>query len=509
MKYGSIAGGDKTTVESALDILKCGGNAFDAAVGAVFTSMVSEFTLTGPGGGGALLAYPAGETPILFDFFVDTPPPQPNKKLDFFGILIDFGPATQKFHIGQGSVAVPGNTAGLLRVHERLGRIPLKTVLEPAIDIAKSGIILNKAHGYLMKMLDPILSHTSAGQKLFNPKGNVLKEGDRFQNPAFADFLEGLISDGADFFYKGDGSKLILGTVGEKGLLTKESLESYRVVERTPLKSNFHGKTLYTNPIPSLGGTLITFTLQLLERSNTASDTELLHLINSMRLTASVREKTADNPNKNYQISDILEDKNMGQYFDQFLSMDLDNKTENDPPSRGATTQVSVIDREGNAASITTTNGEGCGYLIPELGIMLNNMLGEEDLNPSGFHNFVKQMRLPTMMAPSLILGRAGPELALGSGGSNRIRSAIIQVILNYLTKGMNLKESVEAPRIHLEGSTLHFEPFAPIPNKIFLPEYIQFLKWDNQNLFFGGVNAVTLTEAVGDSRRGGAGCIY
>ena len=88
MKYGSIAGGDKTTVESALDILKCGGNAFDAAVGAVFTSMVSEFTLTGPGGGGALLACPAGEDPILFDFFVDTPPPQPNKELDFFGILI-------------------------------------------------------------------------------------------------------------------------------------------------------------------------------------------------------------------------------------------------------------------------------------------------------------------------------------------------------------------------------------------------------------------------------------
>ena len=176
MKYGAIAGGEKTTVQSAREILENGGNAFDAAVGAVFTSMVSECNLTGPGGGGAFLACPADNEPVLFDFFVDTPPPQPEKELDFFSVWVDFGPDQQEFHIGQSSAAVPGNTAGLLKVHERLGQIPLKAVLEPAIQIAKEGVILNDAQGYLFKILEPILAHTSSGKILFAPKGAILKK---------------------------------------------------------------------------------------------------------------------------------------------------------------------------------------------------------------------------------------------------------------------------------------------------------------------------------------------
>ncbi len=228
MKYGSIAGGEKTTVQSAVDILESGGNAFDAAVGAVFTSMISECNLTGPGGGGALLACPVNKNPILFDFFVDTPPPQPNKDLDFFSVSVDFGPSQQEFHIGQGSVAVPGNTAGLLKVHERLGQIPLKTVLEPAIQIARKGVILNGAQGYLFKILEPILTHSGSGKRLFSPKGTILKKGDLFQNPAFANLLEELIKQGSDFFYRGDGAKLILDTLADNGLLTSEALADYK-----------------------------------------------------------------------------------------------------------------------------------------------------------------------------------------------------------------------------------------------------------------------------------------
>ena len=185
------------------------------------------------------------------------------------------------------------------------------------------------------------------------------------------------------------------------------------------------------------------------------------------------------------------------------------NKGVNDPPSIGATTLVSIIDKNGNAASVTTTNGEGCGYLIPELGVMMNNMLGEEDLNPSGFHNFSNQQRLPTMVSPTVIMDDHGPELVLGSGGSNRIRSAILQVILNYFKKGMSLDEAVTTSMIHLEGNILHCEPdnSSEIENK--LPDGIQIHNWDVQNLFFGGINAVTPNEAIGDSRRGGAGIVY
>ena len=136
MKYGSVAAGDKTTANAAMEILKDGGNAFDAAVCAVFTSMTSEYSLTGACGGGVMLAYPKDSVPIIFDFFVHTPENNLLKNLDFFRIAVDFGPASQFFHIGKGSVAVPGNTIGLLHIHSRLGSLPLSRVLEPAIRLS-------------------------------------------------------------------------------------------------------------------------------------------------------------------------------------------------------------------------------------------------------------------------------------------------------------------------------------------------------------------------------------
>jgi len=505
MKYGSIAGGEKSTVEAASLILKNGGNAFDAAVGAVFTSMVSEYNLTGPGGGGAFLAYPANSNPTLYDFFVDTPPPQPEKELDFFNILVDFGPSQQQFYIGQGSVAVPGNAAGLLHVQQKLGKLPLKIVLEPAMETARSGVILNEAQSYLVKILEPILTHSHEGNKLFKPDGKLLKQGDRFQNPAFADLLEMLIIEGARYFYEGDGAKMILETIGEKGLLTKESLTQYKVIERNPLKSKFHGKTIYTNPAPATGGTLITFFLQLLQQSKTASAFDLINLIKAMQVTSIARNEICLDPEDEFQISQVLEPKIFNHYLQLFNSGDTSLKNEQNPASRGATTHVSILDKQGNAASVTTTNGEGCGYVIPGMGTMLNNMLGEEDLNPQGFHQWPWQRRLPTMISPTLVMGKKGVEMVLGSGGSNRLRSAISQVILNFFVKNMDLESAVYAARIHLEGSILHFEPETTLE---LLPQNFQLHPWDEINLFFGGVNAVTPTSAVGDPRRGGTGTI-
>lgn len=507
MKYGSIAGGEKTTVQAAIDILESGGNAFDAAVGAVFTSMVAEHNLTGPGGGGAFLACPVDAEPVVFDFFVDTPSPQPGKELDFFSVWVDFGPSKQEFHTGQGSAAVPGNTAGLLKVHKRLGQIPLKTVLEPAIHIAREGVILNEAQGYLFKILEPILAHSSSGKKLFAPDGGILKEGDLFQNPAFADLLEELIKDGSAFFYQGDGAAFILETLESGSLLTADCLANYEVVERAPLKSIFNGKSIYTNPTPSVGGTLITFSLQLLEKAQTATSSDYKHLLRAMQVTTAARRAASTDPDDNHEILKILDENTFKHYLEQYTSQRPINNIEQDPPSRGATTQVSIIDKAGNAASVTTTNGEGCAYLIPELGVMLNNMLGEEDLNPSGFHNFTRQQRLPTMMSPTVVMGDKGPELVIGSGGSNRIRSAIIQVILN-LMKGMDLEHAVNTSRIHLEGNVLHCEPGISLPDKNELLEDVHVHQWNIQNLFFGGVNAVTQNEAVGDPRRGGTGVI-
>ena len=505
LKYGAIAGGENSTVDAAFQILENGGNAFDAAVGAVFTSMVSEYTLTGAGGGGAFLACPVNSEPTLFDFFVDTPPPQKEKDLDFFSIQVDCGPSQQEFHIGESSVAIPGNTAGLLMVHKRLGCLPLKTVLEPSILAARSGVIINKAQAYLINILEPILTHSQAGLDLFRPNGELLSHGDRFQNPAFADFLEILVHEGARYFYEGDGADLILNTIGEKSLITRECLASYGVIERVPLKSSFRGKTIFTNPPPSNGGALITFLLKLLDQAETGSASEFIRLVKAMEITSRARREICHNAQYTSQISQVQEPNTFNYYLKLFNSGFSNIPNELDPPSRGATTHVSILDKQGNAASVTTTNGEGCGYVIPEMGIMLNNMLGEEDLNPMGFHLWTRQQRLPTMMAPTVVMGKKGVELVLGSGGSNRLRSAISQVIINFFVKGMDLKTAVHAARIHLEGNVLHFEPDTQLED---LPGDIQLHSWDDQNLFFGGVNAVTPNDACGDLRRGGSGLL-
>ena len=390
-------------------------------------------------------------------------------------------------------------------VHKRLGQLPLKAVLEPSVTAARSGVIINDAQAYLIKILEPILTHSHAGLDLFRPNGELLNHGDRFQNIAFADFLEILVHEGNRFFYEGDGADLILKTIGEKSLITKECLASYGVVERDPLKSSFRGKTIYTNPPPSNGGALITFLLKLLDQAETGSASDFIRLVKAMEITSRARREICHNAQDTSQISQVQEPNTFNYYLKLFNSGFNNIPNELDPPSRGATTHVSILDKQGNAASVTTTNGEGCGYVIPEMGIMLNNMLGEEDLNPMGFHLWTRQQRLPTMMAPTVVMGKKGVELVLGSGGSNRLRSAISQVIINFFVKGMDLKTAVHAARIHLEGNVLHFEPDTQLED---LPGDIQLHSWDDQNLFFGGVNAVTPNDACGDLRRCGSGLL-
>ena len=505
MKYGSVAAGNKTTVNAAMEILKDGGNAFDAAVCAVFTSMTSEYTLTGACGGGVMLAYPKESEPIVFDFFVHTPERYSVKNLEFFRIEIDFGPASQFFYIGKGSVAVPGNTIGLLHIHSRLGSLPLSRILEPAIRTAKSGAIINNAHEYLFKILDPILSHTKTGEILFRPNGKTIKAGERFNNPDFAKYLEQIIVEGSNFLYRGDLTDKIHDYMGDGGLLTREDLSNYEVIERTPLKTNFNGKTIITNPMPSPGGTLISFALKIISQKFPGKeiDNRLLTLV--MRLVQTARSQIISKKYKIESLTEILSPSYFKRFSDLFDS-EISLKPNKEKPGSGSTTHISIIDSQGNAASVTTTNGEGCGHIIPGTGIMMNNILGEEDLNPDGFHNWETTKRMETMMSPTIVIGDLGPELVLGSGGSNRIRSAITQVILNRFTKNMTLEEAIQAPRIHLEENIIHCESGINTAKLNFPWSTIH--HWHEKNLFFGGVNAVTPTNAVGDTRRSGYGLV-
>ena len=209
-----IATGHELVSQAAANILRCGGNAFDAAVAAGFAGAVAEQTLTSLGGGGFLLARTPGiygpVEEIFFDFFVDTPGRGLNQSPDphFFPVTIPFGGSDQVFNIGMGSVAVPGTLKGLLHVHKRLGRIPLADVLQPAIQLAR-GHKLNDFQATFLKMLHPIMTLTATGRDLYEPGNRYLCSGDTLVNSDMADFLEALSDDHGASFYSGDIARQI------------------------------------------------------------------------------------------------------------------------------------------------------------------------------------------------------------------------------------------------------------------------------------------------------------
>ena len=498
MKKSIISSGSKESTEAAAEIIYAGGNAFDATIAGILMSMVSEPGLTSPGGGGFLLAYPKSRHPKLFDFFVNMPLEISNNP-DFFNIEVDFGDTQQKFHIGKGSVAVPGTIAGLFHIHNQLGKIPFKEIASPAIESSKKGIKLNKFQSYLFKILEPIFCHTDSGKALFCKNNSIMKDGDVFKMPELSDFLETLSIEGVDLFYKGEISDLILKSQSNGGLIQRKDLEHYSVIERDPIVTDFYGHHILSNPPMAVSGLLIDFTLKLLE-SDTQKKISISDMAYAFEITNLAREKYLHNSSNSISFRHSFE-----SYKEIYLNQTERYSSNQLPENRfGSTTHISVIDRDGNASSATTTNGEGCGSIIPQVGFMMNNMLGEEDLNPDGFFKHRPGSRLPTMMAPTIVLKDGKPILVTGTAGSNRIRSVIIQMVVNTLCNGMNIIEATDLPRIHIEGDTLHSEPGVSEDELDRLSKHFKIQRWSDQNIYFGGANSVFEDKGAGDSRRGG-----
>jgi gamma-glutamyltranspeptidase/glutathione hydrolase len=179
----------------------------------------------------------------------------------------------------------------------------------------------------------------------------------------------------------------------------------------------------------------------------------------------------------------------------------------------GSTTHVSVLDADGWACAVTTSNGEGSGVVVPGTGVHVNNVLGEEDLSPLGFHTQPPGARLPSMMAPTIVLHRqnshhGAARLVVGSAGSNRIRSALLQVIVNVIDRGLAAQDAVDAPRVHYTHDGVYAEP--GVPADALAAAGLPVTRFRDTNLYFGGCQAVACDPATGeltggaDHRRGG-----
>ncbi len=492
---GSVASGHPQVTEAACIILRAGGNAFDAALAAGFAAAVTEPALTSLGGGGFLLARPAQGRPVLFDFFVNTPGHglrageiEPH----FLPITVQFPSSQQTFNVGLGSAAVPGVLRGYLHVHRRLGRLPLPEVLAPAIRLAREGVAINHKQAYFLDLLTPIMTLTAAGRALFAPNGRCLGEGDAYGNPDLAAFLESLPFDGEREFYEGELARSIDRDMREGcGLLTAIDLAAYQVIEREPLPVDYRGCRLLTNPPPSFGGSLIALSLRLLE-ARTVAELGFGTPAHLALLTAVMQEVDLR------RAEGYLSPTDLGQ-------SGIADSQERVRLASGGTTHISVCDAEGNAASMTTSNGEGSGYFAPHTGIMFNNMMGEDDLHPEGFHVSSPGLRVASMMAPSLLLTGDQVQLVLGSGGSKRIRTALLQVISNSVDFAMKPPEAVAAPRLHWDGQRIQVEPGFDDMALAALAKRWPLNRWPVQDLYFGGVHvAAPNGDGAGDPRRGG-----
>jgi gamma-glutamyltranspeptidase/glutathione hydrolase len=455
---GALAAGNRLTAEAGAEVLRAGGKAVDACIAAAAVSWISESSLTGIGGGGFLLHHDASEERTqLLDFFVAMPE-RPGPPAELLEVVVDYGDSQQVFFTGPASVAVPGVALGLWEAHARWGTVPWAELLAPAARLAREGAVLDEVQGFLHRILDPLLRHSPEGDALYGP-GRALREGERFALPELADTLARLAVEGPDFLYHGDFAERICAHVP----LTPEDLGRYEVKEREPLLVSYRGQEVWTNPRPSDGGRLLAVGLEALGDG----EPNPLAIARAMEAQEQARSSHAV----------------------------------------GGTTHISVVDRDGDAASLSCSLGSASGIVVPGTGIGLNNMLGETHLVADQRPG----QRLMSLMAPSLVLRDGRPELVLGSAGSRRLAGALLQVVANVVGRGLGVEDAVEAPREYVEAGIAHCEDPA-VADELEASGY-PVVRWRERNLFFGGVSAVEIRKdgslaAAGDPRRGGAAVV-
>lgn len=504
-----VSAGDAQTAAAGADLLAEGGNAIDAVVGAAFASWVVEPPLGSAAGAGILL-HGSRDGYELIDFFTRVPglglPPVDPQALDFYPIDIDFGPTTQAFHIGRGSVALPTAVWGLVDTHARHGRLPLSVVAEPARKLASEGWVLSSHLYQVLRFLEPILTISESVRTIHCVDGEIPPAGTTMYNHGLGRLFEGIAAEGRKFL-DGPYRAAMLEDFGPDagGRLTPADLDSIGITTRPPLRTPFAGHTVLTPSPPATGGSLVALSLQLAERHGLAelewmSPAWAERIVKIMHVTSVARAAGFD------------EDVFREGAAERLLSRDWWSQiAQAEERNRGETTHISVIDAEGHAASFTQSNGEGCGHTLERFGVHLNNFLGEEDINPRGFHGQPAGSKLTTMMTPTIVLDDRGePVFVVGSGGANRIRSAVFMAIANRIAHRRSIHESANAPRIHVEGQRLWWEHTGAMKHNFSVIEaaLADPVMFPDFNMFFGGVNVVGIeggdVVGAGDERRGG-----
>jgi gamma-glutamyltranspeptidase/glutathione hydrolase len=454
-----VAAGHPATVEAGIEILEDGGSAADAAVAASLASCVAETVMTGLlGGGHGIYFHAANGQARLLDCFVAVPGLGAKRRhAELIELAVPFGAELVHYAVGAASCAVPGLAAGLDALWREYGRLPWPRLVQPALELARSGVEFPPAHAACLEMLAPVMT-MNEGARIYSPRGSLLAGGGRLEQPGLVPALEAIAAEGAASVYRGSIAEALLSLMDERdGLVTRDDLSAYRAVWGEPEEVAYRGTRFQARR----GLSDVLEALAALERLPALHGTP-----EPERALTLVRALGEDGPASH-------------------------------------TTNLVTADAAGDVCVLTTSLGLGSGDFLPGLDLHLNSMLGERDLVR---RTLEPGDRMDSMMTPAFAQDDSGLLLAAGAAGGTRLRSALVWVVAGVLDEGLQPEQAVARPRLHAAGRIVHLEPgFAQATIERLEGAGFAARVWAAPHHYFGGVSLITRSGAAGDPRRDGA----
>ena len=495
----AVAATGPASADAALAVVEVGGNAVDAAIAAMVAAMTTEPAIVSVLGGAFVTVWPAGGDPEVIDGNVEMP--GRGRPRERFGaglreITTTYGGGLT-LYAGHGSVATPGAFAALGVAHDRHGQARWTDVLAPSVAAARGGYTIGGAAGrYLALMWDSVFAWDPHTPPLVcRADGSPLQPGDVATNRELADTLEQIGAEGARSLYTGDlGARIAADSDERGGLVTAADLAAYRAVVRAPVRIGLGPWDLATNPPPSVGGPMLAVMLREVATGQPSWERVIEVQRAVLGYRRGVHDLSLDLEEDGYALLERVERYGLAGL-----------------PTSSSTAHVSVVDSDGNLCAITASSGYGSGATVPGTGMMLNNCLGEPELNRLGLHVLAPGTRLASNMAPSVGRTREGVGLAVGSPGADRITTALMQVLQRHCVQGVPLQASIDAPRLHVrwldDGTPRVDHEDADGIVEAARSLDLRTFSHGHQSMFFGGVGAAAVhpdgsLEAAGDPRR-------
>ena len=479
-KNGMVVSSNSISSEVGISILKKGGNAIDAAVATAFSLAVTLPSAGNIGGGGFIVYMDHQEKTTTIDFREKAPlAATETMYLDENGNVINILRRTELKAVG-----VPGTVAGLYLAHQKYGKLPWATVVQPAIDLAEKGFEMNWSLFRAAKnFAENEEKYPFMATYFSNDKGVLTQPTELWKQKELGKTLTIIRDKGHDGFYKGVIAKKIAKHMkANGGIITEKDLAIYKAIERKPVSGTYKNYDIYSMPPPSSGGVALIEMMNIMEQVDFEkvefNSTQYVHIVaESMRRAFADRAEHLGDTDFNLDMPlDRLTSKEHAKM--RFKNIDMTKASISDSTKYGQiydgnnTTHISVMDKEGNAVSLTYTleSSYGSKLGIPELGFILNNEMGDFNPNPGvttrngqigSAANIIKpEKRMLSSMTPTIIAKNRKPYLVIGSPGGRSIINTVFQTVLNVLEFNMRIDKAIEGMKIHHQWlpDTLYFE---------------------------------------------------